>query len=104
MQSLGLLPLPAVGVYETVGDRFVRRAGFRFGGDRVFADRFAGCLEPLFPFFGLLWFTVGVEQEFTAERASSVLPLEEVQTQPIQRWRPAVLPFIPVVGQGRVIT
>jgi hypothetical protein len=65
----------AVGVYQAWGGGFVRRAVSRFGGDRVFADRLAGDLEPLFPFLGVLRLVVGVQQQPSAQRATAVLGL-----------------------------
>ena len=57
----GFEPGPAVGVYETERDGFVRGSRFLLGGDRLFADRFAGHREPLFPFLRALWFSIGVQ-------------------------------------------
>jgi hypothetical protein len=62
----------AVGVYETVCDAFIRRAGSP-DDDRAFADRFAGGREPSFPLAWVLWFPVGVQQQPPAERAAAML-------------------------------
>jgi hypothetical protein len=52
-----------VGVDKAWDGGIVRSATGRFSGDRVFADRVADGREPLFPCIGMLWFTVGVQQQ-----------------------------------------
>jgi hypothetical protein len=69
-------PAAAVGVYETGCGAFVRCACSP-DGDRVVADRLAGGREPLFPLARVLWFTVGVQQQASAEWASAALDSQE---------------------------
>ena len=66
----------AVGVYETGCGAFVRCA-CPPDGDRVVADRRASGREPLFPLARVLRFTVGVQQQASAERAAAALDSQE---------------------------
>ena len=50
--------------------------GSRVEGDRLVAGRLADGFNPLFPFVWVLWLLAGVEQQFPAERAASLLPVE----------------------------
>ena len=50
--------------------------GPRVDGNRLVAGRLADGCDPLFPFVGVLWFPVGVQEQLPAERAVPVLPLE----------------------------
>jgi len=45
-------------------------------GDRLVAGRCADGRDPLFPFVGVLWFSVSVQEQLPAERAASMLPFE----------------------------
>ena len=65
----------AVGVHQVECDGIVRRAGNRIRGDRLFADRGAGGLDPLLPLVGALWLVVGMQQEISAGRAAAMLCL-----------------------------
>src|SRR3954465_7450110 len=93
----------AVGVYETGCGAFVRFA-CPPDGDRVVADRLAGGREPLFPLARVLWFTVGVQQQAWAERASAALDSQEPQHgRAHPRWSAAASPQGPVFGQARIV-
>lgn len=96
-------PACAVGVYEADCCGFVRRAPSRVRGDCLFADCLAGGLDPRFPFLRGLWFVVGVQQQFPAERTPAVLRLEQAQPGSIQRGCATATPLGPVLGQCRVI-
>ncbi|ESZ99768.1 hypothetical protein ThrDRAFT_02729 [Frankia casuarinae] len=66
----------AAGVYEAGCDTFVRCA--RAPGDqRALAGRRAGRREPLFPLFGALRLTVGVQEQAPTDGAATMLDLEE---------------------------
>ena len=55
------------GVYESERGQRLVGVGSRFGGNRVFLYRLADDREPSFPFLGVLWFVVGVQQQSLAE-------------------------------------
>jgi hypothetical protein len=65
-----------VGVGETVDGVSAWFPGCRIEGDRLVAGRDADGFDPLFPFVGVAWLLVGVEQQVPAERAASALLLE----------------------------
>src|SRR6266508_3072594 len=93
----------AVGVYQASGGGFVRCAVARLGDDRVFADRVADHLEPLFPLVGVLRFVVGVQQETPAPWTAAVLRPEQTQGDWVQQGFPAAAPQRPEFGQGGVV-
>ena len=66
----------AVGVNESEHDGSAVAGGSGVEGDRVVAGRRADGCDPLFPFVGMLWLLLGVQQKLSAERAASPLPLE----------------------------
>jgi hypothetical protein len=66
-----------VGVDEAVHGGPALGPGPRVDGDRLVAGRCADGCGPLFPFVGVLWSSVGVQEQLPAERAASTLPLEE---------------------------
>ena len=84
-------------------DGFVRCARFPLGGDRVFADRFAGRREPLLPFLGALGFVVGEQQQRTTDPTATALRLQEAQADAVERWIASLSPPGPVFGQGGVV-
>lgn len=87
---------------ETDRDGFVVVARLPLGGDRLFADRFAGDLEPLLPLGEVLGSSVGEQQQSTADGAASCLLLEEAQADTVQRrWVSSSSSPGPVVGEGR---
>ncbi len=96
-------PVRAIAVYESERDGCTRGAETRVSGDRLPADRFAGDLDPLFPFIGALWFLVSVQQQSPAERTAAVLRLKDAQPGLVQRGFAAASPFGPVPGQGRIV-
>ncbi|WP_049566678.1 hypothetical protein [Streptomyces sp. SBT349] len=76
---VGVQPMVAVGVDQAWDDGFVRHAVARVGGDRVFADRDAGDLEPLLPLVGSLRLVIGVQQQPPAERTSAAMFPQKMQ-------------------------
>jgi hypothetical protein len=80
------MPLPALGVHETDRDGLVRQARFPFDGDRLFADRFAGYVEPLLPLTWVLGLVVGEQQQSTTDGTASSLRLEEAKADAVERW------------------
>ncbi len=92
-----------MGVNETDGDGIVRHARFPLGGDRLFADRFAGHVEPLFPFREGLRLSVGEQQQPTADRTAALLRLQQVHGDAVKRWRVSLSSLGPVFGQGRIV-
>jgi len=66
----------AVGVGETVEGVPAWFPGSRIEGDRLVAGRDADGLDPLFPFVGVAWLLVSVEQRVAAKRAASALFVE----------------------------
>ena len=84
-------------------DGFVRRSRSPLSHDRLFADGFAGHREPLFPFREALGFTVGVQQQRTANWTATSLRLQKAHAEAVQWWWLALSPPGPVLGQGRVI-
>lgn len=54
------------------------------GGDDVPGYRLAGSAVPLFPLGWGLWLAVGVQQPFSADRAGTVLPAEQVQGSAVE--------------------
>ena len=68
-----------MGVGETEHHGSAVCAGSCVEGDRLVAGRRADGCDPLFPFVGMLWFLVGVEEKLPAQRAASPLPLEYPQ-------------------------
>jgi len=85
----------AVGVNESEHDGSAV-AGSGVEGDRVVAGRRADGCDPLFPFVGVLWLLLGVQEKLAAERAASPLPLEQPQPGGVQRGFPASPPGCPV--------
>lgn len=69
----------------------------------AFADRLTGGREPLFPLPWALGFTVGVQQQPSAERAAAVLDSQEPQRGRAQRGWLTASPPVPVVGQRRIV-
>jgi len=65
-----------VGVGETVGSGPAWFPGCRAECDRLVAGRDADGFDPLFPFAGVLWLAIGVEQQVAAKRAASTLSLQ----------------------------
>jgi len=65
-----------VSVSETEYRRSAWFPGYRIEADRLVAGRDADGLDPLFPFVGVAWLLVGVEQQVPAERAASTLFLK----------------------------
>ena len=95
-------PPLAMGVHEA--DRIVVRFAVPFlAGDLVLPDRCPGCLEPRFPFLRALRLTIGVQEQFLAERALPVLLLEQAQGRLAQRERFPASAQVPVIGEGRVV-
>ena len=93
----------AVGVYEMVRGAFVRRAEVHHAGDRVLADRLARGGVPLLPFLRAWRLVVGVQQQSPAERAPAALAAQQVPGGRIDREPGAVVPLVPVPGEGGVV-
>src|SRR4051794_13469939 len=65
--------------------------------------RLAGGAVPLFPLAWALWLAVGVQEQFSADRAGSVLPAEQVQGSAVEQRFALAAPFGPVAGLGGVV-
>jgi hypothetical protein len=74
-----------VGVDETEHRGPAACSGSRVEGDRLVAGRLADGCDPLLPFVGVVWFPVGVEQQFAAERAAPALLVEQPQPGRVER-------------------
>jgi hypothetical protein len=80
----------------------IRRAALS-ACDELPGDRFAGGAVPLLPFFGSVGLPPGVQEQVRADRAASVLCLEQAQGAAVERGLVPAAPLVPVAGQGGVV-
>src|SRR6266566_3964793 len=71
--------------------------------DELPGDRFAGGALPPLPCLGIMRLPVGVQEQVRAERAASVLHLEQAQGAAVGRGLVPAAPLVPADGQGRVV-
>src|SRR3954451_23670919 len=80
--------LPCAGgaaVEGGVNESGLVRQAFPVDGDDLPGYRLAGGAVPLFPLAWALWLAVGVQEQFSADRAGSVLPAEQVQGSAVEQ-------------------